>query len=803
MAPLDCRSHNAAITSPGESSLKLQAPSQDEPVEQPRNRGQPCATAGHAGTLGAGTSSPASTMNWPTGRAGRRGLAAAAAYVLIGLVWLSAGGLWHGRFTAVGLLAILSFLLVGAAALVVLLRRPAHERALAAAERAGLEEAAPGGLALTDADGLVRDANQAFHTLLAAVVPEGQPLTIDAVAAAALPEGNALRPETGAVELVLHLPQSRRIALRSVRLAAPAAGWALGAADATAAEGSRETVRIHERIFAIAADGIVISDMRRPGEPAVAVNPAFEEITGYSAAEALGRNCRYLQANDRNQPELAAVRDAVAKGEPVSVTLRNYRKSGAMFWNQLTLAPVRDAAGALTHYVGIMRDVTEHTQLAVALERQTGTDALTGLDNRTRFIERLGEILEAPDTEFVLVAIVDMQNFNDITATGGFEMADALLELVARRLTRMAPEALIGRIGGDEFALAVAIADEYAADQVLGPVRAALAERFVLPGFTFDARFAAGYVVAEHAGDAGVLVRQAMVALHEAREAGPEEARRFEPSIEAMIRGRMRLTGEMHQAVANGDFLLHYQPKVHLPTGRVVGAEALLRWRHPLFGMQPPARFIAAAEQSSLIRDLGEIALKKAARFAVAVNRDREVPLEISIKVSQVQFRGRGFSQVLQRLVLESGADPSWLTLELTETVFAAPSGEFAAGLRRLRNMGFGISIDDFGTGYSSLRYLRSFPMTEIKVDRGFVQNIELNAYNQAIMEAILKVGAALDVTVTAEGIESVAERDMLLALGCQIGQGFLLSHPLEETDFLALVRAGGVLPPATGRDAA
>jgi EAL domain-containing protein (putative c-di-GMP-specific phosphodiesterase class I) len=257
----------------------------------------------------------------------------------------------------------------------------------------------------------------------------------------------------------------------------------------------------------------------------------------------------------------------------------------------------------------------------------------------------------------------------------------------------------------------------------------------------------------------------------------------------------------MQQAIENGDFLLQYQPRVHLATGAIVGAEALIRWQHPVFGLQPPDRFLPAAEQTGLILDIGEWGLRRAARFAAALNRARSLPLPLSVNLSRVHFRRRDLPRTLQRIVIESGIDPSWLTLDLTESIFADPTAEMLDTLHRLRDLGFGISIDDFGTGASSIRHLGTFPLTEIKVDRSFVAGIDGNEYNRAVMESVLRIGAALDVAVTAEGIEARPERMKLVELGCPFGQGYLFSPPLDEDVFAELAEVSPLLPVQSPRD--
>ena len=286
------------------------------------------------------------------------------------------------------------------------------------------------------------------------------------------------------------------------------------------------------------------------------------------------------------------------------------------------------------------------------------------------------------------------------------------------------------------------------------------------------------------------MLRQAGIALIESKASIFPEARQFDGRTDPLVQSRVRLTNELHHAVANGDFKLCFQPKVRLSSGTLIGAEALLRWHHPLLGTQSPDRFIPLAEESGLILDIGAWVLRNALDFAASVNRSRATPLVFSINMSQVEFRRRNIVGYLRDLLQESGADPQWIMLELTETSLAESSPEMINIFQTLRDMGIGLSIDDFGTGYSSLRYLETFPISEIKIDKSFVSDMVRRPGKRIIVEAVIQLGKAFAIAVTAEGIETEDQRILLEEAGCPQGQGFLFGRPMPNDEFLRFAQA-------------
>lgn len=526
-------------------------------------------------------------------------------------------------------------------------------------------------------------------------------------------------------------------------------------------------------------DGIAIARVLQGNAPLLYVNKAFELLTGYERHEVLGKDCRYLQGDERDQPQVARIREAIKAAEPIDVTLRNYRKDGSGFWNRLSLKPVKTGGDLL--YLGILRDVSAIREAEAALDRAANIDAATGCLNRQSFIVGVERRFSAHAP--ALIVKVDVVGFHDINAGYGFDVGDALLQETGRRL-RETGAVLVARMGANEFALAFDLPDESLGRQIAEGVSAALSSDFIVPGANVSLRFAIGYAIAEPGGSAIALLRNAGTALRAAKSDPLSGPRRFRREDAEEASNRVRMTRELKVAIENGEFLHDFQPQIDLATGAWVGAEALIRWNHPLFGSQPPGRFIEAAERTGLLLDLGERGLTQVAAFARRINTQRARPLRFSVNVSATEFLHRDMAELLDRILRQTDTDPSWLTLEITESMLLENTPHVLEAFRRLRGLGVGLSVDDFGTGYSSLRLIETFPVTEIKIDRSFVGDLAASPSKTVIVRSIIDLGRALGLAVVAEGVENDAQRTLLAGMGCPIGQGFLFGKPADGETF-------------------
>jgi PAS domain S-box-containing protein/diguanylate cyclase (GGDEF)-like protein len=532
-------------------------------------------------------------------------------------------------------------------------------------------------------------------------------------------------------------------------------------------------------------EGIAIGRRSGANTPLFYVNKAFERLTGYPRNEVIGKDCRYLQGNERDQQEIARIRKGIEAAEPVDATLRNYRKGGAPFWNSLSLRPVQ--VGKELFYVGIVRDVSEIRQAHSALDRLANLDGTTGCLNRQSFLVAAEERFSPHSDLTVLVVKLDIIDFHDLNTGYGFEVGDAVLCEAGRRL-REVGASLVSRMGANEFALAFELPDEMDVDATVASVSASLAAEFAVAGARVSLRFAIGYAIGKPVSSTISLIRNAGTALWAAKSdplAGP---RRFRDEDDEQARRRLRMTRELKVAVANDEFVYHFQPQVDLLTGQWVGAEALIRWNHPLFGTQLPGSFIDTAERSGLLLDLTEKSLATGAAFARQINAQRDKPLRFAVNVSAGEFLRHDMADMLERVLRSTSADPAWLTLEITESMFLGDTPGVMDAFQRLRQIGVGLSVDDFGTGYSNLRSLETFPVTEIKIDRTFISELTTRPSRRVIVQAIIDLGRALGLTVIAEGVETEDQRATLADMGCQVGQGYLFGRPSDAETF-----AGGL----------
>ena len=448
-----------------------------------------------------------------------------------------------------------------------------------------------------------------------------------------------------------------------------------------------------------------------------------------------------------------------------------------------------------------LHDVSEQRSLQRELTHRSFHDALTGLPNRSLFTDRITRALARPRRAGTALAVlvVDLDDLNMVNDSMGHTVGDELLVAAAGRLTALGRgQDTAARIGGDEFALLIEEADgDAAVERYAQEIVEAFAEPFILSSSPAIATATVGVATTEDSTDAGDLVRHADLALYAAKAAGKRQWRRYRPVLSASIARRRELKAAIEDAVSGSAFTLAYQPIVVLATSEIVGFEALVRWPHPRWGMINPDQFIALAEETGYIVPLGSWVLRQAVSDLVAWQRQAggRASLYTSVNVSARQFRDPGFVAGVRKVLSESGLAPSLLQLELTESVLLGRDDRIRAELAELKQLGVRLALDDFGTGYSSLSYLRELPMDVLKIDKSFTDGIASSPGRLALVEVIVRMAKTLGLTVTAEGIESEAQRELLISLGCETGQGYLLEKPVAADEAQALVRSG-LLPP-------
>ncbi|WP_051346025.1 EAL domain-containing protein [Bradyrhizobium sp. th.b2] len=439
-------------------------------------------------------------------------------------------------------------------------------------------------------------------------------------------------------------------------------------------------------------------------------------------------------------------------------------------------------------WVATIEDVTERTRTENRIAYMAHYDALTDLPNRVLFRERLERALKAlrPD-EQLAVMYIDVDEFKSVNDALGHQIGDELLRAIADRLRSCLAEGdVAARLGGDEFAvIQTAIRDQTQTMQLLAAIYQAIRQPVDCSGHLITTDASIGIAVAPADGlDLDQLLRNADLALYGAKSDGRRTYRFFETGMDARAKARRSLELELRQAIADGSFELHYQPLLHLEDSRVSCCEALLRWRHPERGMISPADFIPVAEDTGLINDIGRWVLNTACREAV----NWPEHIHVAVNVSPIQFKSQTLALNVAAALAASGLAPSRLELEITEAVLIRDDEAALDILHQLRELGVRIALDDFGTGYSSLSYLQRFPFDKIKIDRAFIKDLAGAGASSTIVQAVVNIATASDMTTTAEGVETEQQRNMLRILGCTEMQGYLFSRPVPAADVRKLL---------------
>ena len=568
-------------------------------------------------------------------------------------------------------------------------------------------------------------------------------------------------------------------------------------ADTTDRKRADLALRLQSRALDACVNAILITGPGADGGHLIEyVNPAFGRITGYDPAEVIGLDSRFLQRDDREQDGLVAIREALVNNREVSAVLRNYRKDGALFWNQLLIAPVPDIDGGSTHHIGIINDVTELIRYQEQLEYQANYDSLTALPNRNLLRERLQQALATArqHERGVAVVFVDLDGFKNVNDSLGHSVGDRLLGVVAERLGRSARASdTVARHGGDEFVIVLTgSTDQRALIGWMERARAMISEPVWIDGMELFVGCSMGASVYPQDGeDAETLLKKADVAMYRAKDMGRNTWQFFQPEMNTSVGARMNLERRLRRALRDGEFQLHYQPQIEMETGQIVGVEALVRWNDPESGLVSPAQFIPVAEESGLIGPLSDWVLREACRQNRAWQRAGLPPVRVSVNVSASVVHQRNMVDLVTEVLAQTGLDASYLELELTESTLMRKTEETVSMLGELHARGIGLAIDDFGTGYSSLSYLKRLPVDRLKIDRSFVADIGTNGDDETITAAIIALAHELRLQVIAEGVETSTQFGFLRERGCDGMQGFFFAPPLPGEEIALLLGAG------------
>jgi diguanylate cyclase (GGDEF)-like protein/PAS domain S-box-containing protein len=563
-------------------------------------------------------------------------------------------------------------------------------------------------------------------------------------------------------------------------------------ADAALRE-SEHRLELARQVFDSTAESIMMTDA---DVNIVAVNPAFEQITGYREREVLGRNPRLLRSG---RHDIAFFREMWASLEADGQwrgEIWNRRKNGEVYPERISISAVRDDAGKLTAYVSVSSDLSALKAAHHQLDFLANHDALTLLPNRSLLIDRLQQALAAARQGGgqVAVLLMNVDRLSRINDSLGHAAGDALLREIARRAKGVAgPTDTVARLSGDDFVLLATGCQD--TDDIIVCARRlidAVAQPMPIGGHDLVVTASVGISIFPRDGaTAGDLLKGADVALSRMKEAGRNGFRFFKGEMNAHALRWLSLETHLRRAIARGELALHYQPQVSCRDQRIAGLEALLRWNSPELGHIPPGDFIPLAEDTGLIHQIGDWVLVEACRQARAWQDAGLAPVPVAVNVSAHQFASGTLPAAVRSALAASGLAPRFLDIEVTESAMMGDSTAAQSQLAELRAMGVSISLDDFGTGYSSLGYLSRFSLDKLKIDQGFVRNITTEPRSAAIAQATVALAHGLSLDVVAEGVETPEQRDCLLRMGCEYLQGYLYSRPLPAEQMADLLRVG------------
>jgi diguanylate cyclase (GGDEF)-like protein/PAS domain S-box-containing protein len=563
----------------------------------------------------------------------------------------------------------------------------------------------------------------------------------------------------------------------------------------------RESEERFAKIFQASPDAIVIS--RLSDGRYVEVNQAWLEVFGYSREEIVGRTSTEIGIWVDPAERTRLVRSITDHTAVRNFETRMRRKNGEIADIRLS-AEAFDLDGE-AHIIVPLTDVTERRRAEERIQQLATRDALTGLPNRLLLSDRLALAVSSAQrgTSLLALLFIDLDRFKNIHDSLGHAVGDALLRRVAKRLAEITRKGdTLARLGGDEF---VVLLENIGAAEVAGQVARKILEAFVEP-FDVDGqalRTACSIGISLYpsdAQDAQTLIRYADTAMYQAKDDGRSAFRYFSSEMNARMLDRLWLEHGLREALALNQLQLAYQPKVNVETGRVTGVEALLRWRHPEIGLIPPQRFIAVAEETGLISELGLWALDEACKQVRRWSDGGYAALPVAVNLSVRQFN-RGLPAKVAEILGRTGIDPQLIELEITESLFTRDPDGICSILVELAGLGLRLSIDDFGTGYSSLNYVKKFLVNSLKIDRSFVSDIINNPQDVAIIRAVIAMARSLGIKVIAEGVEFVGQLHLLRQLECDEYQGYLFSRPIaaHELERRYLSVPGSISRPKPG----
>ena len=562
--------------------------------------------------------------------------------------------------------------------------------------------------------------------------------------------------------------------------------------DITERKQAEKSLEIAASVYQAIGEAVMIADA---DNHIIAINPAFTKITGYTAAEAVGRDTTLLKSGKQDLDFYRAMWQTLERTDHWQGEIINRRKDGELYPEWMGIHNIRDEHGEVIRRIALFSDITEQKQTRETIWRQANYDELTGLANRRMFRDRLEQGIKnaVRDKSSLALLFLDLDHFKEINDTLGHDLGDILLIEAARRIVDCVRESdTVARLGGDEFAIILqGVSAAASIEQVAQNIIVKLAAPFPLGE---EAAFVTASIgIALYPDDAvnvDDLLKYADQAMYVVKTTGRNHYSYFTPALQQAAETRGKLINDLHGALDDDQFRVYYQPIVELATGVVRKAEALIRWQHPQRGLVSPDEFIPLAEETGMIVEIGDWVFREVVR-QVKHLRENYPDFQISVNTSPVQYHQdeRKRQETWIEYLREQGLPGQALVAEITEGLLLDAAPQVTVKLLAFRDAGIGASLDDFGTGYSSLSYLKKFDIDYLKIDKSFVHNMENDANDIALCEAIIVMAHKLDIKVIAEGVETEAQRDLLQQAGCDFIQGYLYSKPLPIAEFEAFLK--------------
>jgi diguanylate cyclase (GGDEF)-like protein/PAS domain S-box-containing protein len=524
------------------------------------------------------------------------------------------------------------------------------------------------------------------------------------------------------------------------------------------------------------------------------VNPKYYELSGYHSEDLIGKHTKMFKTGHSTDEEYEVLWKSIKRGEIWSGEFHNKKKDGTMYWEQTSICPIKNERDEIINFVAVKEDITERKENEALIIKQATTDSLTGLPNRTLFLDRINqEISHSKRQKSIFgVLFIDLDNFKKINDTMGHAIGDQYLIKISARLKECIRSSdTLARLGGDEFVILLReIENPSVAETTARKVLRSLNKSIPINGSELFASCSIGISLYPVDGeDSDKIIQHADMAMYRAKELGRNNFQFYSEDINKRTAKHSKLENELRKAIDNNEFSVYYQPIFSLDNNTVEKAEALLRWNHPEHGILTPDKFISITEETGLIVQIGEQVLKQACNDFNDFKKYSKTIKDIAVNCSLRQFQNADFSDVVEKTIMEANIQSSQISLEITENLFINAEDSFAVStMEYLRNKGIKASLDDFGTGYSSLGYLRRFPVDILKIDKSFLHDASVNPNAKQLVDTIIKMGHSLNLTVVAEGIEDVETAELLKSLDCDYAQGYYYAKPLSKNDFIQLL---------------